>query len=161
MTLNIANSLPLPLMPARGHEILGDQSAQTLTSGDLTITIAAGTMVLFDVEDFGVAHGHDLRVQKVTKPMPFVDGALDAVYAISPFETGFDHKISLSLANSSAIPANAAVEIQTMHGLINDTPPAGHLFHAANAHVSADGKTITTDPGEGVTELTWLTLKRM
>jgi hypothetical protein len=37
------------------------------------------------------------------------------------------------------------------------TPPnVGLLAVQAQAHVSADGKTIQTDPGEGIVELTWL-----
>ncbi len=160
-----ATPLPLPLLPASGPEIAGDNSAQTLTSGDLTLTLAAGTKVLFDVEDYGVPGGHQLRVLSIAQPtsLPFVDASAPpaALYACAPFETAFAAKASLSLANRANLPAGAAAEIRSLVGLVNDGPPAGRLVHAANAHVSSDGMTITTDAGEGVTELTWIAVERM
>jgi hypothetical protein len=162
LSVQFQEPLLLPLLPARGPEILKDMSAQTLTSGDLTLTLAAGTMIVFDVEDFGFANGHQLRVQKLDPAQfPFVDNHPDALYACSPFEVWFSQPASLGFANSAALPAGSAVEILQLRGLVNDGLPAGHFMHAANAHVSADGTSITTDPGEGVTELTWLAVKRM
>jgi hypothetical protein len=157
--------LPLPLLPASGAAIANDQSAQTLSSSDVTLTLAAGTHVLFDVEDYGVPHGHELRVVVIDSPakMPFVDAAAPpaALYALAPFETAFDQPAALTLANRAQLPAGAAVDILGMGGLVNDAPPAGHLQHVAAAHVSADGTTIQTDPGEGIRELTWLAVKEM
>jgi hypothetical protein len=49
-----------------------------------------------------------------------------------------------------------AVELVGLTGLLHDAPPAGQLVHVASAHVSGDGATISTDNGEGITELTWL-----
>jgi hypothetical protein len=165
LMIDFSEPLLLPALPASGPEILGDKSAQTLTSGDLTLVLAAGTQVFFDVEDFGVPNGHQLRVLSISSLaagfLPFVPGNYDALYACSPFEVAFSQAASLKFANHASLPANAAVEIQSLRGLVNDGLPAGHFQHAANAHVSADGATITTDPGEGVTELTWLLLKRM
>jgi hypothetical protein len=152
--------LPLAALPLQGPIIAGDGSAQDLTSGDVTLHIGAGTTVLFNVEDFGVAHGHDFRVVRAVVParLPFVDGAPppDLLYALAPFETGFKQKVGLALANVSGWAAGSAVEIRSMVGLVNDAPPAGPLVHAASAHVSADGASIATDAGEGLTELTWI-----
>jgi hypothetical protein len=162
LSVQFQKPLLLPLLPASGPEILKDLSAQTLTSGDVTLSLAAGTMVVFDVEDFGFANGHQLRVLKLDPAQfPFVDNHPDALYACSPFEVWFSQPASLRLANSAALPAGSAVEILQLRGLVNDGVPAGHFMHAANAHVSADGTNLTTDPGEGVTELTWLAVKRM
>ena len=54
----------------------------------MTLTIPAGTDVIFNVEDFGVANGHQLRVLAIDLPsaLPFVSGAPDALYGCSPFE---------------------------------------------------------------------------
>jgi hypothetical protein len=159
--ITFAAPLPVIALPASGPEILGDGSSQSLGSGDLTVTVGAGTKVLFDVEDYGVPHGHELRVVAVDpQTMPFVDGTPAALYGCAPFETGFDRKVALTFANRAGLPAGAAVEVRAMRGLVNDAPPAGRLEHAANAHVSADGATVQTDPGEGVTELTWLALQK-
>ncbi len=101
VALVYATPLPLPLLPASGPEIAGDNSAQTLTSGDLTLTLAAGTKVLFDVEDYGVPGGHQLRVLSIAQPtsLPFVDASAPpaALYACAPFETAFAAKASLQL----------------------------------------------------------------
>jgi hypothetical protein len=41
------------------------------------------------------------------------------------------------------------------------TPPTvGILAVAASGHVSADAMTIETDPGEGISKLTWLAVRR-
>lgn len=163
LSVQFPKPLLLPLLPVSGPEIAKDLSAQTLTSSDVTLTLAAGTMVVFDVEDYGFVNGHQLRVLAISDPsqFPFVGAKPDALYACSPFEVWFSQKASLGFVNRAAIPAGAAVEIQQLDGLVNDGVPAGHFIHAANAHVSSDGATISTDPGEGVTELTWLALKRM
>jgi hypothetical protein len=157
-----AAPLPLPLLPSSGPE-LAASGAQTLRSGDLTLTLAAGTTVAFDVEDYGTPNGHQLRVLWIDRPaaLPFVDGAAPpaALYALSPFEAGFSQKVALALANRARLPAGAAVDVQSLGGLVNGPPPAGRFKHAATAHVSADGATITTDPGEGISELTWIAIK--
>jgi hypothetical protein len=162
LVIDFSAPLRLPLLPASGPEIVADGTAQTVTSGDLTVTIPAATQIFFDVEDFGTANGHQLRVLAVDDPtkLPFVTQKPDVLYGCSPFEVSFSQKAALSFVNRASLPAGAAVEIQSMRGLVNGAPPAGRFQHAANAHVSADGKTITTDAGEGVTELTWLALTK-
>ncbi len=67
----------------------------------------------------------------------------------------------MSLANRPGLPAGAAVELQSLGGLVNGPPPAGRWRHAAAAHVTADGGRITTDPGEGIDELTWLAVREV
>jgi hypothetical protein len=158
--VTFAKPLPLFALPASGPEIRDDMTAQTVTSGEVTVTIPASTKIFFDVEDFGTPNGHQLRVEKIDPAKaPFVDQTLKALYACSPFEISFMQKVSLTIDNTAAFPAGSAVEILSLGGLVNGSPPAGHLKHAASAHVSADGKTITTDAGEGVSELTWLAVK--
>jgi hypothetical protein len=162
LQIDFTQPLLLPTLPVSGPELA---AGGTFTSGDVSVTVPAGTMIIFDVEDFGVANGHQLRVLAISAALagqlPFVGTPKpDALYACSPFEVSFSQKASLSIANPG-LPAGAAVEIQQLRGLVNDGLPAGHWMHAASAHVSADGKSVTTDPGEGVTELTWLWLKKM
>jgi hypothetical protein len=153
--------LPLLVVPSSGAAIAEDGSAQVVSNGDLTLTIPSGTKVLFSVEDFGVPHGHELRVRRIDAPatMPFVSGKAPALlYAISPFEAAFTKPVAVSVANAAGLAAGAAVEVRSLGGLVNDAPPAGRLAHVATAHVSSDGATITTDAGQGITELTWLAL---
>ena len=161
--LSYGTALPLPKLPASGTAIVGDGTAQSVVGGDITLAIGAGTKALFNVEDFGIEHGHDLRVVSIANPasLPFVDAAHPprALWALAPFETGFSAKVPVTLANTTALAAGTAVELKVMGGLVLDAPPAGHLAHAAFGHVSADGKTITTDPGEGIVELTFVALE--
>ena len=161
--LSFTTALPLPRLPSSGVAIVGDGTAQSVVGGDITLSIGAGTKALFNVEDFGIEHGHDLRVVPIASPtsLPFVDAAHPprALWALAPFETGFSAKVPVTLANTTALAAGTAVELQVMGGLVLDSPPAGHLVHAAFAHVSPDGKTITTDPGEGIVELTFIALE--
>jgi len=161
-SLAYAAPLPLPLLPASGPAIPEDSGAHTVTAGDVTLVLAAGTKVQFSVEDFGVAHGHELRVRGFALPttLPFIDAAAPpaALYALAPFEAAFSQKVSLTIANTAALPAGAAVQVKVMRGLVNDAPPAGRFTAAALAHVSADGATISTDSGEGILELTWIAL---
>ena len=93
---------------------------------------------------------------------PFIDPAASpgALFALSPFEVAFSQKAALQFANGQGWPAGSAVDVEAMGGLIGGEPPAGNFTRVAAAHVSADGKTISTDAGEGVLGLTWVSLRR-
>lgn len=164
-TMTFAAPLLALRLPASGPTIKTDGSAQTVTAGDVTLQIAAGTNVTINVEDLlGGASGSQFRPLKVANPtqLSFIDATAvpDALYAFSPFEILFSVKTPLSFANTAGLPANAAVDIQAMGGLLGSLPPAGNFTTVALAHVSADGTTITMDPGEGVKSLTWMALKK-
>jgi hypothetical protein len=65
--------------------------------------------------------------------------------------------MGVTLKNSAGLAASAAVDLMVLGDDYMSTPPSvGVLAVAASAHVSADGQTIQTDPGEGISELTWL-----
>jgi hypothetical protein len=157
----------VPRLPASGPDVKMDKSAQTLTSGDVTLTLAAGTEVQLDVEDaIDLPVGGQLRTLKLADPAkwPFVDAARvpDVLYALSPFEVEFSQPARLSFANSAGLPANAAIDVFMQHGLvgIGVAPPAGPFDRVAGAHVSSDGTRIEMDAGEGITRLTVVALKR-
>jgi len=155
----------VPSLPAGGPDIARDNSAQVLTSGDVTLTLAAGTEVDLDVEDVvDLPVGGQLRALRLANPSswPFVDAANlpDVLYAISPFECLFTAKAQLGFANVAGLPAGAAVDVLSQRGLIAEAPPAGALVKVASAHVSGDGQRIEMDPGEGITKLSVIALKR-
>ena len=53
------------------------------------------------------------------------------------------------------------VDLMVLGDDYSSTPPTvGILAVAASGHVSADGTTIQTDPGEGISELTWLAVRK-
>ncbi len=156
-----AKPLLLPSLPATGPVIALDQSAQNLTSGDVTLTLAAGTTVMLSVEDVinGMA-GQQLRALTVADPttLPFVDANAkpDALFGFAPFESIFSQKAQLSFKVPASFTEGAAVDVQQMTVLVGGAPPAGKFVHAANAHVH--NGVVVMDAGEGVLGLSWIAL---
>jgi hypothetical protein len=69
-------------------------------------------------------------------------------------------KVQLSFANATNLPASSAVDVLELGSYVYpDWITPAKFTKVASAHVSADGKTITMDSGEGVLHLTWAALK--
>jgi hypothetical protein len=69
--------------------------------------------------------------------------------------------MGVTLKNSASLPASAPVELLVLGDDYSSTPPSvGILSVQATGHVSADGQTIQTDPGQGINELTWLAVRK-
>jgi hypothetical protein len=64
----------------------------------------------------------------------------------------------VTLPNRLGLAAGSPVELWQQRPFILTSLPAGVLELAARAHVSADGQTIRTDSGEGLSTLTWIVL---
>ena len=163
-TYTYAAPLQLPRMPENGPAIATDGTAQTITAGDVTLHLMAGTKVDVSIEDRMLGDvGSQLRVIRIANPkrLPFIDAAAPpaVLYGFAPFEVRFSRQARVSFANTSRLPAGSAVDVQSMRGLLADKPPAGRFSSVATAHVSADGSRIEMDPGEGVLSLTWLALR--
>ena len=81
-------------------------------------------------------------------------------YALAPSGAKPSQKIGVRVKNSAALAPSSAVEILVLSDDYFSTPPAvGTLVLEAAAHVSADGMNVTTDPGEGIDEITWLAIR--
>ena len=163
-TYRYAAPLQVPRMPEHGSAIATNGAAQTITAGDLTLYLIAGTTVDVPIEDRMPGDGgSQLRIRKIANPtrLPFIDAAAPpaALYGFAPFELRFSRKTKVSFANTSRLPPGSAVDVLSMRGLLADQPPAGRFASVATAHVSADGSRIEMDPGEGVLSLTWLALR--
>lgn len=163
---NVTVSMRLPTMPPSNVLLPPDGApGSTITVGDLTLVIADNTKFNLDIEDFGNGDaGRTLRVAAV----PLVDAPpyaiaanVDAIYALAPSSAKSSNKMGVSLVNSANLAANVAVELLVLGDDYFSVPPSvGVLSVAALAHVSSDGKTIQTDLGEGISELTWLAVRR-
>ncbi len=156
-------ALAVPLLPDHGPGLRLDGSAQVVTSGDVELSLGAGTKVELDVQDFAALPlGGELRVAAVTDfaGLSFVDPAHPpaALYGFAPSEAQLSAAGSLRIVNRLGLAANAPLAVWAQHGLINSKPPAGPLVRVATAHVSSDGNHIVTDPTEGITSLTWVAL---
>jgi hypothetical protein len=172
----ISVTMRVPSLPPSNVQLPPDGApASSVTVGDLTLLIPDATMFDLDIADFGTATGRTLRVASVplaNAPGYATQANVDAIYAIAPSgaksrpdvagggQSTF-LKMGVSLRNSAGLPASAAVDFMVLGDDYSSTPPnVGLLAVAASGHVSADGHTIDTDPGEGITELTWLAVRR-
>ncbi len=154
-----------PAFPADGA------AGSTIVAGDVSMKIPDGTAFELDVED--VANGDPGRLFRSVKwtasaPPDFASAAgAGPLYALAPFDLKFCKvtpcadgdviKVAVTIPNSTSLAAGTAVEFYEL-----DTDLFGVPFNAANykvvstGKVSADGKTITTDAGAGISHLTWI-----
>ena len=172
-------ALPKPIMTVgydkTGPALPADGAGGTVTAGDVTIKAPSGTAFDLDVED--VANGDAGRLFRSTKwtastPPDFaVGGNVLALYALAPFATRTCAvtpctdtnliKVAVTVANTTGLPAGTAVEFVVMGtNLFSKPPNAGVLVVEATGTVSADGATITTDAGQGLTDLSWLGIRK-
>lgn len=168
MPVDGAINFPEPVAVPR-YEDVGDlipesAPAGSYTAGDVTLTIAAGSQVEFDVEDAVLGElGH--RVRAAWVPMARAPGfareaGVVALWAMAPFSLTSDRPIALRLRNRAMLAAGSAVDIVMMGLDVTELPvTGGRPLVVAAAHVSSDGTTVTTDPGEGLRALSWIGLR--
>ena len=161
----ISVDMRIPALPPSTVSLPADGSpASNVTVGDLTLQIATGTTFDLDIEDYGTAAGRILRVAAVplaSAPGYAAANQVDAIYALAPSGAKPSLPMGVSLRNAAGLPASAAVDVLVLSDDYFDTPPSvGQLQVKATAHVSADGTTIQTDSGQGITEITWLAVRQ-
>jgi hypothetical protein len=171
----VSVTMRLPSLPPSNVQLPPDNApASSVTVGDVTLHVAAGTYFDLDIDDFGSTAGRTLRVASVplaSAPGYAAAAKVDAIYALAPSGafarpsgvpgTTSVVKMGISLKNAAGLAASTAVDFMVLGDDYASTPPTvGLLAVAASGHVSADGKTIDTDPGEGISELTWLAVRR-
>ena len=156
-------TLLLPVMPFGEGVVLPEGGAAgTVSFRDVTFSFAAGTEI--KIERLELQEPDEQKFRAISIPLdkapPFVaaaGGNFAAVYAMTPFATRIKPGASVTIANTAKLPANAAVELFQQATMLDDSHgPFGGFSKVADAHVSADGATITTDEGQLVTEITWL-----
>jgi hypothetical protein len=158
-------NMQVPTLPPSTVSLPADGSpASSVTVGDITLQVAAGTTFDLDIEDYGTATGRIVRVASVPLGMapPYAAANnVDAIYALAPSGAKPSVKMGVSVRNAAGLPASAAVDILVLSDDYFSTPPAvGTLVLEASAHVSADGTTIQTDPGQGIDEITWIAVRK-
>jgi hypothetical protein len=156
-------NMRVPLLPPSTVRLPPDEAGvpSNVTVGDLTLSIPAGAAFNLDPEDGEQgAVGRTVRVAlvPVDKAPPYAAPAhLAAIYVMAPSGATSTAKMGVTLRNAAGLPASSAVDFMVLGDNYFSTPPnVGLLAVQAVGHVSADGKTIQTDPGEGIIELTWL-----
>jgi hypothetical protein len=156
-------SLFLPAMPwGEGAPLPADGAAGTVAFGDVTLTLAEGTKVRVDLIELETEEEQLFRVVSVPldKAPPFVAEAgadFAALYALTPYGTRISPPAAIELANTTGLAPGTAVELFAQGARLDDANgPFGGFSKMADAHVSEDGKTIRSDEGEGLPEITWL-----
>ncbi len=157
-------TMVLPAMPAEGVTIPEDGIATTLTSGDVSLTLPSGVSVMIDKMELGEVDAQKLRTKFVSldKAPPFVDPTLNivALYAFTPFGTEFAPGVGVTVANKTNLGPGIAVEFFVQGTDLDDKyGPFGQFTKLAEGHVSSDGKTIATDLGQSIPQLTWLGIR--
>jgi hypothetical protein len=136
----------------------------TFTAGDVTLVVAPGTTLEFDLEDSLLGElGRRLRVAYVPMaqaPRFARDANLSAVWALGPFNLLADRPVGVRVANRAGLAAGSAVEFVVLgQDILREPPTAGATLVAATGRVSADGMSVTTDPGMGISFVTWIGIR--
>jgi hypothetical protein len=153
--------LAVPRYQDQGPELPTHTDGGTFTAGDVTLTVPMGARLEFDVEDFELGPlGRTLRATHVAldrAPTFARQAGLSMVWALAPFNLVCDRPMGVRVRNRAGLPAGSAVDFVVMGNEIVEAPvTAGRPVVAASGHVSADGATVATDPGVGVSYLTWI-----
>ena len=157
--ITLAEPLRVPRYMVTGDLVDGD--AGVARAGEVTVRVPAGAQLELDLEDYELGElGRRLRVAQVPvdRAPPFArEGRVQAVWALAPFALTSSRPLGLRLPNTLGLAPGAAVDVVMMGGDV--LPPrsnAGRAVDAARAVVSADGMSVETLPGEGVSLLTWV-----
>ena len=157
----------VPRLPASGPALPPDKGpASSVESGDLRLDVPEGVTIAIDVADVELgALGRELRVASVgLDQMPdFAEplAGVVALYALAPPSATSSAPLGVHLKNTGGLPALAAVELYVLDDDYRPIPPtAGSARLAATAHVSADGASIDSDPGQGIANLTWIVVRK-
>jgi hypothetical protein len=155
----------IPTLPPSTVSLPPDDAGApaSVTVGDVTLQVAAGTTFDLDVEDYGIPAGRLFRnvlVPLASAPSYAAANDVAVIYAMAPSGATPSLPMGVVLKNTAALPASAGVDFLVLSDDYFDSPPTvGELLVQATGHVSADGTTIATDPGQGITEITWLAVR--
>jgi hypothetical protein len=159
--IDFAQPIWLPALPEQGATLT---AGQTATSGDVSVTVAAGATIEFELEHYPTAKMQELRAATlpVDKSAALVDGeGLEILYGVGPTNTRICPPAAVSVPNSLGWGAGQEVDFY-LHGVNveQDFAPYAGWARIAGGKVSEDGATIATLPGEGFPVLGVLGVKR-
>lgn len=171
--IDIGDTPLLPLPDGPPLVVKPDGSpAQSVTSGDATLTVPNGVEVRLDYDELAAGDpGKEFRALPVPKNLwtDFADASLglSALYAFGPFEaaffdaqTGKPSLAQLSFKNTTGLPASTPVEFLELGSfLYPDLIPTATFAPVATGTVSADGTTIDMDSGTGLQYITWIGIR--
>lgn len=157
-----AQPISVPRLTETGPQMPDPAVGGTVTAGDVTLTVPAGGRFEYDLEDVVIdALGRQFRygTHNPHAYPAYAPSAVGVIYGFGPFALISTRPIAVSVVNREMLAAGTAVDFVPM-GIEIVTPPitGGRALAGIPGHVSADGRTVATDPGAGVTLLTWLAI---
>lgn len=151
-------SVIIPELPSTGPSLPDDGAeASQLTSGALTLGIAAGTTFELDIDDLAdEQQGRLLRVAAVEPGQsPFAPGVLVAM-ALAPFGARLSQPASIAIAGVSGLTEGQQVEFLALDDeLLSDQGNLAGLLRVVATGQVKDG-VLVSDVGQGLDRLTWL-----
>lgn len=115
----------------------------------IKVTARAGTHITFppDVTDKRLSV---TRIATNRVPMVLEDGRATNLYiSVQPSGAVFDQPLEISFPNLDHLAAGTAVLLMSFDH------DAGRYVRVGDGHVSADGRTVTSDPGSGIRVGAW------
>ncbi len=158
---NAANALPTPVLlprldPANVRLYSTTQDTELTVAGmaGLKMIVKAGSMRIRSGGPYLPApNGTPISLNQVHHddvPMPLPDGAAPPfAWTLQPGGARFDPPVTIVYPNMSGLPAGAIANFLSFN---HDT---GKFEIIASGHVTADGASIVTDPGSGITVAGW------
>jgi hypothetical protein len=151
-----------PKLPEMGEQLVAGGEA---TSGGVTITLEAGTVIEIDVLAYDTCEAQAFRAASIptAKAPAGLDPALglEILYAVGPVETFFCPAAMVTVPNTPGWASGTAVEFY-VHGLSvgQEHVPYGEWAKISDGVVSADGKSISTAAGGGLPVLSAFGIKK-
>jgi hypothetical protein len=133
------------------------------TSGPLTLILPSDDVISMDTLVYTTPAQQEFRAVTIPMALAAVDPSvgLEVIIGTTPQETLFCPPVQASIANTAAWPAGAAVDFYALGiDVTSFFAPYGGWAVISTGHVSADGSTVTTDPGAGLWVLTSLGVRQ-
>lgn len=151
--LNVdSGNVTLTPLPATGAAF--PQSGD-VKSGNITLTLQNATMIKFDPSESMDPENQKFRGAQVSlTSLPFFDASLglEVLWGLAPVNAALSPPAKLTVPNVKMWPANTAV-LFYLNGVdtFDAMPPTpyGKFGPIGTGHVSNDGMTVSTDPGQG------------
>jgi hypothetical protein len=146
-------TLTTAALPTNGAVIAAGKAS---TSGDVTLTLPAGGVAVFDEIVYPDPVDQQLRavtipIDKAAEVLAAAPAGIEQLYGVGPLETVFCPAAMVTVPNADAVkwPAGTDVElwILGLDGASQEWAPYGGWLKVSDGKVSADGKTISTTTG--------------